>query len=213
MNDTHKRIRIYALTLNDFSRYPLISQTTPQALGCLSDSKVKSMKEIIVVIGSGSIAQAIARRVSVGKTILLADINPENAKEAEQTLSRAGFEVRTTGVDVCSRESIQALVKTACELGEIKGVIHTAGLSPSRPKRRISSALISMVRRSCLRRLVGSLRLAAQPLLSVLSPAIVFMLMPFLSTRQICSRRCHRKIYCLALDFGSRRQPLCIPNF
>ena len=134
MNDTHKCIRIYALTLNDFSRYPLLSQTTPQALGCLSDSKVKSMKEIIVVIGSGSIAQAIARRVSVGKTILLADINPENAKEAEQTLSRAGFEVRTTGVDVCSRESIQALVKTACELGEIKGVIHTAGLSPSQAK-------------------------------------------------------------------------------
>ncbi len=92
------------------------------------------MKEVIVVIGSGSIAQAIARRVSVGKTILLADINSENAQEAEQTLSRAGFDVSTTTVDVSRRQSIQDLVKTASRLGEIKGVIHTAGLSPSQAK-------------------------------------------------------------------------------
>lgn len=92
------------------------------------------MKEIIVVIGTGAIAQAIARRVSVGKHILLADIHIENARQAENTLSRAGFEVSTTTVDVRSRESIHALVKTACDRGEIKGVIHTAGLSPSQAK-------------------------------------------------------------------------------
>lgn len=92
------------------------------------------MKDVIVVIGSGSIAQAIARRVSVGKHILLGDINPENAQQAENTLSRAGFKVSTTTVDVRSRQSIQALVKSACALGEIKGVIHTAGLSPSQAK-------------------------------------------------------------------------------
>ena len=87
------------------------------------------MKDVIVVIGSGSIAQAIARRVSVGKHILLADIKIENAHQAENTLSRAGFEVSTTTVDVSSRQSVQALVNTACALGDIKGVIHTAGLS------------------------------------------------------------------------------------
>lgn len=89
------------------------------------------MKDVVVVIGSGSIAQAIARRVSVGKHILLADIKTENAAMAENTLSRAGFEVSTTTVDVSSRQSIEQLVETACALGEVKGVIHTAGLSPS----------------------------------------------------------------------------------
>lgn len=89
------------------------------------------MKDVIVVIGSGAIAQAIARRVSVGKHILLADIQVGNAQQAENTLSRAGFEVSLTSVDVRSRQSIQALVKTACALGEVKGIIHTAGLSPS----------------------------------------------------------------------------------
>ncbi|MEX0492504.1 SDR family oxidoreductase [Raoultella terrigena] len=92
------------------------------------------MKDVIVVIGSGSIAQAIARRVSTGKHILLADVNTENAQQAENTLSRAGFEVSTTTVDVRSRQSIQELVKTACAVGEVKGIIHTAGLSPSQAK-------------------------------------------------------------------------------
>lgn len=92
------------------------------------------MKEVIVVIGSGSIALAIARRVSVGKHILLADIKAENAEAVKHTLSRAGFEVSTTVVDVSSRESVQNLVKNACGIGEVKGVIHTAGLSPSQAK-------------------------------------------------------------------------------
>ncbi|HHC4366811.1 TPA: SDR family oxidoreductase [Klebsiella pneumoniae] len=92
------------------------------------------MKDVIVVVGSGSIAQAIARRVSVGKHVLLADIKATNAQQAEKTLSRAGFEVSTTIVDVSSRQSIQQLVKTACNTGNVKGIIHTAGLSPSQAK-------------------------------------------------------------------------------
>ena len=92
------------------------------------------MKNLVVVIGSGSIAQAIARRISAGKHILLADISIKHAEDAAFTLSRAGFSVSTTVVDVSSRQSVQALVKTARELGEIKGVIHTAGLSPSQAK-------------------------------------------------------------------------------
>lgn len=89
------------------------------------------MKDVIVVIGSGAIAQAIARRVGTGKHILLADINAESSRQAEEILSRAGFTVSTARVDVSSRQSIQALASAATALGDIKGVIHTAGLSPS----------------------------------------------------------------------------------
>ncbi|PVZ84947.1 short-chain dehydrogenase [Serratia sp. S1B] len=90
--------------------------------------------DVIVVIGSGSIAQAIARRVSIGKQILLADVNPENAETTKNILARAGFQVSTAVVDVSSRQSIQDLTCMACNLGEIKGIIHTAGLSPSQAK-------------------------------------------------------------------------------
>ena len=89
------------------------------------------MKNIIVVIGAGSIGQAIARRVSAGKHILLADLKQENTDAAAKVLSEAGFEVSTTTVDISSRESIGQLVEKAVSLGEIFGLIQAAGVSPS----------------------------------------------------------------------------------
>jgi NAD(P)-dependent dehydrogenase (short-subunit alcohol dehydrogenase family) len=90
-----------------------------------------SGKSVVVVIGAGSIGQAIARRVSAGKHILLADLRQENAAAAAEVLSNAGFEVSTATVDVSSRESIQKLVGAATGVGEVTGVIHAAGVSPS----------------------------------------------------------------------------------
>ena len=89
------------------------------------------MKHVIVVIGAGSIGQAIARRVSAGKHILLADLKKENAEAAGKTLSDAGFEVSTATVDVSSSASVHSLLQHATILGDIMGVIHAAGVSPS----------------------------------------------------------------------------------
>src|SRR5947199_251866 len=89
------------------------------------------MTNVIVVIGAGSIGQAIARRISAGKHVLLADLRPENAEAAAKVLSDAGFEVSTATVDVSSRKSVHALVETATALGLITGVIHAAGVSPT----------------------------------------------------------------------------------
>lgn len=89
------------------------------------------MTNLIVVIGAGSIGQAIARRVSAGKHVLLADLRQENADAAAKVLSDAGFEVSTATVDVSSRTSVHALVETATAIGTIAGVIHAAGVSPS----------------------------------------------------------------------------------
>ena len=89
------------------------------------------MTNVIVVIGAGSIGQAIARRVSAGKQVLLADLRQENADAAAKTLRDAGFNVTTATVDVSSRTSVHALVEKATSLGEVFGVIHAAGVSPS----------------------------------------------------------------------------------
>ena len=89
------------------------------------------MSNVIVVIGPGSIGQAIARRVSAGKHVLLADLRQENADAAAEVMSNAGFEVSTATVDVSSRESVHALVQTATGFGDVTGVIHAAGVSPS----------------------------------------------------------------------------------
>lgn len=92
---------------------------------------MKNLTKVIVVIGAGSIGQAIARRVSAGKHVVLADLRRENADAAAKVLFDAGFEVTTAIVDVSSRESVQALVQTATAIGDITGVIHAAGVSPS----------------------------------------------------------------------------------
>lgn len=89
------------------------------------------MGEVVVVIGAGSIGQAIARRVSAGKHVVLADLRPENAWAAASVLSDAGFETSTTAVDVSDRASVVALVEKASSLGDVTGLIHAAGLSPS----------------------------------------------------------------------------------
>jgi NAD(P)-dependent dehydrogenase (short-subunit alcohol dehydrogenase family) len=86
---------------------------------------------VVVVIGPGSIGQAITRRVSTGKHVLLADLRQVNADAAAEVMSNAGLEVSTTTVDVSSRESVRALVEAATALGEVTGVIHAAGVSPS----------------------------------------------------------------------------------
>ncbi|MCU1733476.1 MULTISPECIES: SDR family oxidoreductase [unclassified Pseudomonas] len=92
---------------------------------------MKKPNTVTVVIGAGSIGLAIARRVSAGRHVVLADLRQENADAAAGVLLDGGFEVTTAAVDVASRESVQALVQLASALGEITGVIHAAGVSPS----------------------------------------------------------------------------------
>jgi NAD(P)-dependent dehydrogenase (short-subunit alcohol dehydrogenase family) len=89
------------------------------------------MENVIVLIGAGSIGQAIVRRVGTGKHILLADLRQENLDAAAKVLSEAGFIASTTIVDVSSKTSVQALIKTATAIGGISGLIHAAGVSPS----------------------------------------------------------------------------------
>jgi NAD(P)-dependent dehydrogenase (short-subunit alcohol dehydrogenase family) len=89
------------------------------------------MKNVIVVIGSGLIGQAIARRVGVGKHVLLADLRSDNANAAAEVLGNAGYEVSMATVDASSRESVHMLVEAATALGDITGLIHAAGVSPS----------------------------------------------------------------------------------
>jgi len=89
------------------------------------------MSDVVLVVGPGSIGQAIARRISAGKHVVLADLRHANAEAAAEVMRNAGFDVSTSTVDVSSRRSIQALVETASRHGDITGLVHAAGVSPS----------------------------------------------------------------------------------
>jgi len=87
--------------------------------------------EVLVIIGPGQIGQAIARRVGFGKHVLLADKRQENANAAAEVLGNAGYDVSVKAVDVSSRKDVHALVETATGLGQVTGLVHAAGVSPS----------------------------------------------------------------------------------
>ena len=89
------------------------------------------MTDVIVVIGAGQIGQAIARRVGVGKHVLLSDMRADNASAAAEVLESAGYDVSVAMVDVSSRETVHALVQSATKLGDVTGLIHAAGVSPT----------------------------------------------------------------------------------
>jgi NAD(P)-dependent dehydrogenase (short-subunit alcohol dehydrogenase family) len=88
-------------------------------------------RKVVVVVGPGQIGQAIARRVGVGKHVLLADRSEANAKAAADALANAGYDVSTATVDVSSRHAVEKLAKDASRLGSVEGLVHAAGVSPS----------------------------------------------------------------------------------
>jgi len=88
-------------------------------------------KKVVILLGAGSIGQAIARRVSAGKHLVVADYQEANASSAAKILENAGFETSTIQTDLSSRESIKQMIAHAQQFGEITNLINAAGVSPS----------------------------------------------------------------------------------
>lgn len=89
------------------------------------------MDSVLVLIGAGAIGQAIARRVAGGRHVVVADVKSDKAEAVAEALRAAGVRASTARVDVASRESVLELVDTASTIGNITGLIHSAGVSPS----------------------------------------------------------------------------------
>ena len=88
-------------------------------------------KEVVLLTGAGQIGMAIARRVGMGKKIVVGDKRIENARAIAEILTNAGFDAEPVETDLASRESIRALIAKAQEYGEIATLINAAGVSPS----------------------------------------------------------------------------------
>ena len=88
-------------------------------------------RKVVVLIGAGSIGQAIVRRVGAGKHVVLADKRLEAAQAAAKTLEDAGFDTSAVAADLSSRESILSLIEHAQKFGNIMNLVNAAGVSPS----------------------------------------------------------------------------------
>lgn len=89
------------------------------------------MIDVTVVVGAGGIGQAIARRISSGRHVLVANHTQESADAAARVLENAGFKTTAMKADISDRAMIQAVVSKAQQLGPIKALVQAAGVSPS----------------------------------------------------------------------------------
>ena len=63
--------------------------------------------------------------------VLLADMRQDNANAAAEVLGNAGYEVSVATLDASSRDAVHELVEKATGLGDVTGLIHAAGVSPT----------------------------------------------------------------------------------
>lgn len=86
--------------------------------------------DVLVVIGTGGMGRAVARRLGAGRRLLLADFDEEGLDRIAETFRDEGHDVTAHRVDVSSASSVADLARAAADLGVVRQVVHTAGLSP-----------------------------------------------------------------------------------
>ncbi|HUV10659.1 MAG TPA: SDR family oxidoreductase [Acidimicrobiia bacterium] len=86
--------------------------------------------DVVVVTGAGGMGEAIARRIGAGHTVVLADFGETQLADVSTRLEALGHRVRPVPADVSSAADVRGLARTAAELGTIRSVVHTAGVSP-----------------------------------------------------------------------------------
>ena len=91
-------------------------------------------KEVIALLGAGSMGTAIVRRIAAGRKILLGDISEENLEKVSHDFIYSGYDVETMVVDALKKESVTAFAQKAAELGDVMYFIDTAGASPNQAK-------------------------------------------------------------------------------
>ena len=90
-----------------------------------------SKKEVVALLGAGSMGTAIVRRIAAGKKILLGDISEKALERVGEDFRRSGYDVETIVVNALQKESVEAFAKKAAELGPVMYFIDTAGASPN----------------------------------------------------------------------------------
>lgn len=86
----------------------------------------------VITGGSGGMGKAAAELVGKKGIVLLADISEERLMQTKEELASKGItDVHFQTVDITSKEDVASLAQKTAELGTLKGLVHTAGLSPT----------------------------------------------------------------------------------
>lgn len=85
------------------------------------------MEKLAVVIGAGGLGAAVARELTQGRRLLLADVDGGRAATVSRDL---GGHVEPVQCDVTSPASVQFLADAVAARGGLDILVHVAGLSP-----------------------------------------------------------------------------------
>jgi NAD(P)-dependent dehydrogenase (short-subunit alcohol dehydrogenase family) len=88
-------------------------------------------KDVIVIIGSGGMGVAAARRLANGRHIVLAEKSERQLAEAQESLQGDGHSVESHFVDVSDAISVDELVAVVSASGRVTAIVHNAGVSPA----------------------------------------------------------------------------------
>ena len=91
-------------------------------------------KEVIALLGAGSMGTAIVRRIAAGRKILLGDISEKNLEKVSHDFQYSGYDVETMVVNALVKDSVEAFAEKAASLGPVMYFIDTAGASPNQAK-------------------------------------------------------------------------------
>ena len=87
----------------------------------------------VITGGTGGMGKATAIRLAKKGALLLADMNEERLAQtaAELKEEHGATIVEYMVADISKRESVKELADKAASMGELAGLVHTAGLSPT----------------------------------------------------------------------------------
>ena len=91
-------------------------------------------KQVVALLGAGSMGTAIVRRIAAGKKILLGDISEKTLERVGDDLLRSGYDVQTMVVNALLKDSVETFANRAAELGPVMYFIDTAGASPNQAR-------------------------------------------------------------------------------
>ena len=87
-------------------------------------------KEVIALLGAGSMGTAIVRRIAAGRKILLGDISEKNLAQVSHDFRYSGYEVETMIVNALKKDSVEAFAEKAASLGDVKYFIDRKSAEP-----------------------------------------------------------------------------------
>lgn len=90
------------------------------------------MAELAIITGGGGgMGLAVARIMGREHPVLISDIDADRLESAQQELSDDGIECTTATCDITDPASVHQLIRGAQQLGTVRALVHTAGVSPS----------------------------------------------------------------------------------